>query len=186
VITFNFEKTSAWIAFIFGILLGFGGGFVAQPYVMAELNNFLINKENQDLKDEIARLKQQISEKPDTAEEAVSLLGCDKLQNLTISCKFSLMQQQELIRIYAYSTVLKAQQWVIGTIKTVQANDAKVSTIKTDIGEISSWKFSNSSTFTVIFGLTESVAAGSVELFIKIDNKPATTFKFELGASTHP
>ncbi len=179
-ITFNFEKTSAWIAFIFGILLGFGGGFFAQPYVMAELNNFLINKENQDLRDEIAllKLKQQISAKPEKVETAVSLLGCDKLKDLTISCKFRLNQENELITIYAYSTVLKAQQWVIGTIKTVQANDAKVSTIKTDNGEVSSWKISNSSTFTVNFGLTESVKANSVELFIKIDKKSATTVKF--------
>ena len=177
-ITFNFEKTSAWIAFIFGILLGFGGGFFAQPYVMAELNNFLINKENQDLRDEIARLKQQISANPEKVETAVSLLGCDNLEDLTISCKFRLNQKNELITIYAYSTVLKAQQWVIGTIRTVQANDAKVSTIKTDNGEVSSWKISNSSTFTVNFGLTESVKANSVELFLKIDKKPATTVKF--------
>ena len=59
-ITLNFERASAWVAFIVGIVVGIVVGFLGQPYVMEAFNNSLIF-ENQELKDEVGQLKQQLS-----------------------------------------------------------------------------------------------------------------------------
>ena len=57
-ITLNFEKASAWLAFIIGIIVGIVVGFFGQPYVMEAFNNSLVI-ENQVLKHKVMQLEEQ-------------------------------------------------------------------------------------------------------------------------------
>ena len=163
-VIFSLEKAPAWVALIFGIffglVVGLVVGFAAQPYVMAELNKSLSSK-NQELQNEIVQLKQQLSKfyqsnknqedknvQPEVAKVAeepailptarITLLSCSEAHNFSNSCQFRINQPHDLIVIYAYGTVLKAGQDVIGNADTVQATDYEVSTLKTEEGEISS------------------------------------------------
>jgi hypothetical protein len=80
-----------------------------------------------------------------------------------------------LINIYAYGSVLKAQNNVIGSANAVEAND--VSVVKTEEGDVSSWKLSTTS-FVVNFQMSEQMIDVSVELFVKFDQEAATTVRF--------
>jgi hypothetical protein len=194
-ITLNFEKASAWVAFIVGIVVG----FFAQPYVMDTVNNSLYS-ENQALKDKVVQLEQQLSkffeervQSPSQVEShhrqtfngvEITLLSCSETdRSPSIACEFIVNQPYDFIIIYAYGTVLKAQQNVIGHADTVAATGYEVSILKTETGEISSWKLLTPTTvpFTVRFGMLSDVVASSVELFVKPEQGPATTVKFFLG-----
>ena len=97
----------------------------------------------------------------------------------TSSAGFLIISQpRDFITIYAYSTVLKAQPNVIGSAEAVQATG--VSTLKTEEGNISSWKLLTPTAvpFTVRFRLPTDVATGSVELFVKPEQGKPTTVKF--------
>ena len=204
-ITLNFERASAWVAFIVGIVVGIVVGFLGQPYVMEAFNNSLIF-ENQELKDEVGQLKQQLSKfseesvqplNPPSAQPVpamepphhrqtfngveITLVNCQKeihSEAHSIVCQFRIKQPHDFITIYAYSTVLKAQPNVIGSAETVQATG--VSTLKTEEGNISSWKLLTPTAvpFTVRFRLPTDVAAGSIELFVKPEQGKPTTVKF--------
>jgi len=188
-ITINFEKASAWVGFIIGILVGIVVGFVAQPYVMETLNKSVYALENNALKDQIEQLEQQLStlaEKTQSVEAGIptqsvgtrkiTLSNCEKAEPQHIACQFIINQAYDFIIIYAYGTVLKAQQNVIGYADAVQATE--VSTLKTEDGEISSWKLLTPSALTVLFSRPNDVAADSVELFVKIGQEAAMTVKF--------
>jgi hypothetical protein len=196
-ITLNFEKASAWVAFIVGIVVG----FFAQPYVMDTVNNSLYS-ENQALKDKVVQLEQQLSkffeervQSPSQVEShhrqtfngvEITLLSCSETdRSPSIACEFIVNQPYDFIIIYAYGTVLKAQQNVIGHADTVAATGYEVSILKTETGEISSWKLLTPTTvpFTVRFEMLSDVVASSVELFVKPEQGPSTTVKFFLG---HP
>jgi len=205
-ITLNFEKTSAWVAFIVGILIGILAGFFAQPYVMEALNNSLYS-ENKALKDKIEQLEQQLSKLTEETTQSVeagiptqsvgtrkmlsqqtfngieiTLSSCEEAEPHSIACQFIINQPHDFIIIYAYGTVLKAQQNVIAHANAVAATE--VSTLKTEEGEISSWKLLTPSAvpFTVRFWMPNEVAtvADSVELFVKPEQGAATTVKFAL------
>jgi len=205
-ITLNFEKTSAWVAFIVGILIGILAGFFAQPYVMEALNNSLYS-ENKALKDKIEQLEQQLSKLTEETTQSVeagiptqsvgtrkmlsqqtfngieiTLSSCEEAEHHSIACQFIINQPHDFIIIYAYGTVLKAQQNVIAHADAVAATE--VSTLKTEEGEISSWKLLTPSAvpFTVQFSMPNEVAtvADSVELFVKPEQGAATTVKFAL------
>ncbi|MEN8219559.1 MAG: hypothetical protein ABFS56_25055 [Pseudomonadota bacterium] len=200
-ITLNFEKASAWVAFIVGIITGIVVGFLVQPYIMEAVNNSLY-PENQALKDKIVQLEQQLSKLSEDRVQSpnpplelshhrqtfngveITLLSCsDAISEPGIACQFTVNQPYDFIIIYAYGTVLKAQQNVISHADSVQATDYEVSTLKTDTGEISSWKFLTPTTvpFTVRFGKPSDVVASSVELFVKPDQGASTTVKFFLS-----
>ena len=184
-ITLNFEKASAWLAFIIGIIVGIVVGFFGQPYVMEAFNNSLVI-ENQVLKHKVMQLEEQFlksSEEENGVE--ITLSSCQKesiqLDKLSIACQFIITQPYDFIMIYAYGTVLKSQQNVISHIETVQTT-GEVSILKTEEGEISSWKFLTPSAvpFTVHFQvpIEMDTVTGSIELFVKADQKQATTVKF--------
>ncbi len=186
-ININFEKAPAWVAFIIGILVGIVVGFVAQPYVMETLNKSLYAVENKVLKDKIDKLEQQISTLTTQSVEAgiptqsvgtrkITLSSCEKAETQHIACQFVINQPDDFIIIYAYGTVLKAQQKVIAHADTVAAPE--ISTLKTEDGEISSWKILTPSALTVRFSMSNDIAADTVELFVKIGQGAATTVKF--------
>jgi hypothetical protein len=204
-ITLSFEKASAWVAFIVGIIIGIVVGFLGQPYVMEAFNNSLIF-ENQELKDKVGQLEQQLAKfseeyvqplKPPSVQPVpamephhhrqtfngveITLVSCQKgasSEAHSIVCQFIINQPHDFITIYAYSTVLKAQPNVIGSAEAVQATG--VSTLKTEEGDISSWKLLTPTAvpFTIRFRLPTDVATGSVELFVKPDQGKSTTVKF--------
>ncbi|KHD04984.1 hypothetical protein PN36_30180 [Candidatus Thiomargarita nelsonii] len=186
-ISIKFEKASAWLAFIIGIVVGIVVGFLAQPYVMETFNKSLYAVENKVLKETNEQLEQQISTLTTQSVEAgiptqsvgtrkIILSNCEKAEPQHIACQFIINQAYDFIIIYAYGTVLKAQQNVIGYADAVQATE--VSTLKTEDGEISSWKLLTPSALTVRFSMPTDVAADSVELFVKIGQGDATTVKF--------
>ncbi|RKZ41278.1 MAG: hypothetical protein DRQ49_05750 [Gammaproteobacteria bacterium] len=77
-ITLNFEKASAWLAFIIGIIVGIVVGFFGQPYVMEAFNNSLVI-ENQVLKHKVMQLEEQFlksSEEENGVE--ITLSSCQK------------------------------------------------------------------------------------------------------------
>jgi len=204
-ITLYFEKASAWVALIVGLVIGLVVGFWGQPYIMEAFNNSLVF-ENQELKDEVVQLKQRLSkfseeavqppnpplDQPVPAMEPhhhrqtfngveITLISCQKgaiREAHNIACQFRINQPRDFITIYAYSTVLKAQPNVIGSVEAVQATG--VSTLKTEEGNISSWKLLTPTAvpFTVRFRLPTDVATGSVELFVKPEQGKPTTVKF--------
>ncbi|MDM8561547.1 hypothetical protein, partial [Candidatus Parabeggiatoa sp. HSG14] len=208
-ITLNFEKAPAWVAFIIGIVVG----FFVQPYVMEVFNNSLIF-ENQTLKDKIVQLEQQLSKSSEEFVQSpnpplvqplpspveshfqnkqtfngveITLSSCQKIEKeiiesheSSIACQFTINQPYDFMTIYAYGTVLKAQQEIISYVDAVQATDVEI--IKTEEGEISSWKLLTPQTvsLTIRFWIPEEVAmeGDSVELFVKPALKQATTVKF--------
>ena len=163
-INIHFDKTSASFAFIIGIVVG----FFVRPYIMDIFHNELMS-ENQALKDKIAQLEQGLLNKE------ITLTSCDKINSLNVACKFISNKDYENLTIYAYGSVLKAQNNVIGSVDVVEAND--VSVVKTEEGNVSSWKLSTSS-FMVNFQMSEEMVNASVELFVKFDQETATTFRF--------
>lgn len=163
-INIHFDKTSAWIAFIIGIVVG----FFVRPYIMDVFHNELIS-ENQALKDKIAQLEQQFSNKQ------ITLTSCDKINSLNVACKFISNKDYDYLTIYAYGSVLKAQNNIIGYAEAVEASD--VSIVKTEEGNVSSWKLSATS-FVVNFQMSEEMVNAAVELFVKFDQETASTFRF--------
>jgi len=163
-INIHFDKTSASFAFIVGIVVG----FFVRPYIMEIFNNELMS-ENQALKDKIAQLEQGLSNKE------ITLRSCDKINSSNVECSFIINKNYEYLIIYAYGSVLKAQNNVIGSADAVEASD--VSVVKTEEGDVSSWKLSATS-FVVNFQMSEQMINTSVELFVKFDQEVATTFRF--------
>ncbi len=159
-INIHFDKTSAWIAFIIGIVVG----FFVRPYIMEIFNNELMS-ENQALKDRIAQLE----------NKEITLTSCNKINYSNVACKFISNKDYEYLTIYAYGSVLKAQNNIIGYAEAVEASD--VSVVKTEEGNVSSWKFSATS-FVVNFQMSEQMVNASVELFVKFDQESASTFRF--------
>jgi hypothetical protein len=210
-ITLNFEKAPAWVAFIVGIVVG----FFVQPYVMEAFNNSLVF-ENQTLKNQIVQLEQRLSKssekfvqppnpptvqpEPSSAESyhwqtfngvKIALSSCQKTEEAIsvprksrIACQFIINKPIDFITIYAYGTLLKAQQNVVGNVDTVQTTGYNISVIKTEKDEISSWKLSASTTsampFTLYFWIPIDTVTivSSVELFIKANKETTTTVKF--------
>ncbi len=163
-INIHFDKTSASFAFIVGIVVG----FFVRPYVMDIFNNELIS-ENQALKDKIAQLEQGFSNKE------ITLISCEKIDSLNVTCKFISNKDYDYLTIYAYASVLKAGNNVVGYADDVEASD--VSVVKTEEGNVSSWKFSTTE-FVVNFQVSEEMINASVELFVKFDQETATTVRF--------
>ena len=131
-------------------------------------HNELIS-ENQALKDKIAQLEQGFSNKE------ITLISCDKIDSLNVSCKFISNKVYDYLIIYAYASVLKAGNNVVGYADAVEASD--VSVVKTEEGNVSSWKFSTTE-FVVNFQVSEEMINASVELFVKFDQETATTVRF--------
>lgn len=164
-------------------------GFWVCPYIMDVFNNKLI-AENQALQDRIVQLEQQLSKpsppiKSDSQNRQIfngvemTLLSCDKVRRV-VSCQFTIKQSHDFFSIYAYGSVLKLENNVIGYAEAVEATGYDVSVLKTEQGEISSWKLLTVP-FTVSFRMSSDVTAienGSIELFVKFDQKPATTIRF--------
>ena len=168
-INIHFDKTSASFAFIIGIV----AGFFVRPYIMEIFNNELIS-ENQALKDKIVQLEQQFSNKE------ITLISCDKINSLNVACKFISNKDYEYLTIYAYASVVKAQNNVIGYADAVEATD--VSIVKTEDGNVSSWKLSTTS-FVVNFEVSEEMINADVELFVKFDQETASSLIFKIGES---